>query len=397
MQDYLPFTCDLCNKKFCSAHRTYDAHHCAAIKDKDATTFAPTCPVCHHPVGKSFPMEDKNVAIGRHLDHHCLGNQHHQPVAVAPAAAPVAVARKTVRGSREDGSRCRVSKCHQQHMTTCKLCNWKLCLDHRFEADHKCTRRNKDRQILPLAPPLPQNPIVNATRNHKSPPPPLSSTAQSVPKFYTAEMEHKHNWKRMFMVRRGQQKQQKEEEEEPVRFTNSEQQAICPVFKPNLEPEERFVLRFFFPPHLNCQPLHLAFPRTWLVGRLLDLLLDRASLPNMNNKLPRESNQRWHLYTLQTLAPLGKSYDALRANATWGDLEKGGVIQSGDLVILDKGVESQPLSTLTVQSLGTQLQLSISHQDEVLQKLRYHTCQKQASQLYQPSKTPQARAVVCTL
>ena len=43
-RDFLPFTCNVCNHKYCLDHRTYTSHNCCGNDFKDITSLE--CPIC---------------------------------------------------------------------------------------------------------------------------------------------------------------------------------------------------------------------------------------------------------------------------------------------------------------------------------------------------------------
>lgn len=118
--DFLPATCDGCNKVFCSDHFSYSAHACEhgrSAKDRRAAV----CQAC----GQSIPYagnEDESKVLERHL--------------ASGSCRPASVASKP---------RCPVQGCKEKltvlNSFACPKCNTKVCMKHRFEEDHDCNTR----------------------------------------------------------------------------------------------------------------------------------------------------------------------------------------------------------------------------------------------------------------
>ena len=54
-QDFLPFFCDGCNKKYCLEHRNYRAHECRNIPQGNCVI---VCPLCN----KGIPFKENQDA-----------------------------------------------------------------------------------------------------------------------------------------------------------------------------------------------------------------------------------------------------------------------------------------------------------------------------------------------
>eukprot|EP00002_Diphylleia_rotans_P026063 TRINITY_DN5178_c0_g1_i3.p1 TRINITY_DN5178_c0_g1~~TRINITY_DN5178_c0_g1_i3.p1 ORF type:complete len:189 (+),score=24.55 TRINITY_DN5178_c0_g1_i3:51-617(+) len=112
--DFLPYTCDACNRKYCQEHRTYTAHRCVNAANKDQRAIQ--CPMCNTPI-KVKVGEDPNIKVENHLRRGCRSS-----------------------GEVAKMNACDFAGCKQKEFIpiTCKLCHQNFCLKHRFESDHSC-------------------------------------------------------------------------------------------------------------------------------------------------------------------------------------------------------------------------------------------------------------------
>ena len=62
-KDFLPFTCDCCQKTFCLEHRTYKAHSCPNAESSRETTVV--CPLCARLISIAIGA-DPNEVFERH-------------------------------------------------------------------------------------------------------------------------------------------------------------------------------------------------------------------------------------------------------------------------------------------------------------------------------------------
>ncbi|KAK8918710.1 Zinc finger AN1 domain-containing stress-associated protein 17 [Platanthera zijinensis] len=115
--DFLPFTCNACRKVFCLEHRTYKAHGCTR-EDAGSRTVA-VCEICLESIEKEGG-EDDGATLHRHAKS-----------GTCDASKP-----------RKTRERCPVPRCKEvltfSNQNTCKACNLKICLKHRFPSDHDC-------------------------------------------------------------------------------------------------------------------------------------------------------------------------------------------------------------------------------------------------------------------
>jgi predicted nucleic acid binding AN1-type Zn finger protein len=116
-RDFLPFTCDVCQKKFCLSHRTYAAHDCIGASSKDMTSIE--CPVCLKTV--KFAKSDNVDAVWNdHFVSSCSG---------------------------EPAKKKEIRKCYHQSCNIhlgpsntfeCRSCRQQVCMSHRRPEDHGC-------------------------------------------------------------------------------------------------------------------------------------------------------------------------------------------------------------------------------------------------------------------
>ncbi|CAA0816487.1 Zinc finger AN1 domain-containing stress-associated protein 12 [Striga hermonthica] len=115
--DFLPFTCNACRKVFCLDHRSYKSHGCP---NSDAgSRKVVVCEICSSAVETTGrDSEDEKKILERHeKSGQCDPKKKKKPT-------------------------CPVRRCRQvltvSNTATCKNCRIKICLRHRFPADHGC-------------------------------------------------------------------------------------------------------------------------------------------------------------------------------------------------------------------------------------------------------------------
>lgn len=132
--DFLPFTCDCCQRTFCLEHRTYSAHNCPKAGSKEQDVII--CPICARAV-KLVKGEDPNVTFERHSARECDPTNYDK------------VYRKP---------RCPVQGCKEKltsiNTYRCKHCHASVCLKHRLPDDHACMERRQERGRSASAPPV---------------------------------------------------------------------------------------------------------------------------------------------------------------------------------------------------------------------------------------------------
>lgn len=114
--DFLPFTCDGCHHVFCLEHRSYKSHNCPkSDHNSRKVVVCETCSVSIETTG-----EDDKAILERHEESGlCDPRKKKKPT-------------------------CPVKRCKEvltfSNTSTCKTCYMKVCLKHRFPADHACNR-----------------------------------------------------------------------------------------------------------------------------------------------------------------------------------------------------------------------------------------------------------------
>lgn len=117
--DFLPFTCDSCRKVFCLDHRSYKSHNCPKPDHKSRKVIV--CETCSTSIETTGHDGDDEKAL---LDKHeksgdCDPKKKKKPT-------------------------CAVRRCREvltfSNTSVCKTCQIKVCLKHRFPADHSCRR-----------------------------------------------------------------------------------------------------------------------------------------------------------------------------------------------------------------------------------------------------------------
>lgn len=116
--DFLPFTCDCCQKVFCLKHRSYIKHQCPKGDKNDVTVVI--CPLCAKGV-RLIPEEDPNITWESHVNTECDPSNYEK--ATKKKKCPV-------RGCREVLTFSNTVKCRD--------CTIDHCLKHRFGPDHSC-------------------------------------------------------------------------------------------------------------------------------------------------------------------------------------------------------------------------------------------------------------------
>lgn len=118
--DFLPFTCDACEKVYCLEHRTYRAHKCPVGPEKDE--LVTVCPACQQPIQMHGTKADVDAAWEKHL----LSGD----------------CERAQKGRGPPKKRCGAPGCGEKLMLSntfvCKACSVPVCLKHRFGPDHAC-------------------------------------------------------------------------------------------------------------------------------------------------------------------------------------------------------------------------------------------------------------------
>ncbi|XP_057769440.1 zinc finger AN1 domain-containing stress-associated protein 12 [Salvia miltiorrhiza] len=117
--DFLPFTCDGCQKDFCVEHRSAKSHECPKPDaGSRKVVVCETCSVAIETTG--VDGEDEQKLLERHeKSGECDPRKKMKP------ACPVRRCKEVLTFS---------------NTATCKTCRVKICLKHRFPADHACNQ-----------------------------------------------------------------------------------------------------------------------------------------------------------------------------------------------------------------------------------------------------------------
>ncbi|KAL2523380.1 Zinc finger AN1 domain-containing stress-associated protein 12 [Forsythia ovata] len=115
--DFLPFTCNACSKVFCLEHRSYKSHDCP--KSDVNSRKVVVCEICSASIETTgHDGEDEKKILERHeKSRDCDPKKKKKP------ACPVRRCKEVLTFS---------------NTATCKICQIKVCLKHRFPADHGC-------------------------------------------------------------------------------------------------------------------------------------------------------------------------------------------------------------------------------------------------------------------
>ncbi|XP_051141468.1 zinc finger AN1 domain-containing stress-associated protein 12 [Andrographis paniculata] len=117
--DFLPFTCNACRKVFCLEHRSYKAHECPNSEIGSRKVLV--CEICSYAIETTGQDEEEEKKI---LEKHsesgdCDPKNNKKP-------------------------KCPVRRCKEvltfSNVATCKSCRVRICLKHRFPADHSCAQ-----------------------------------------------------------------------------------------------------------------------------------------------------------------------------------------------------------------------------------------------------------------
>ncbi|VFQ96890.1 unnamed protein product [Cuscuta campestris] len=115
--DFLPFRCDACHCVFCLEHRSYKSHACPKSGRTDRKVVV--CPTCSASIETTgCDGEAEKAALQQHESSgHCDPEKKKKPT------CPV--------------RRCRAVLTFSNN-SFCNACQLRVCLQHRFPADHGC-------------------------------------------------------------------------------------------------------------------------------------------------------------------------------------------------------------------------------------------------------------------
>ncbi|XP_076954239.1 zinc finger AN1 domain-containing stress-associated protein 12-like [Bidens hawaiensis] len=117
--DFLPFKCDGCRKVFCVEHRSYKSHECSNSYHNSRKVLV--CETC------SMSIEiPRNIKGEVEID--LLLTKHQKSEDCDP--------------KKKKKPTCGARRCKEiltfSNTSTCKSCQSKFCLKHRFQSDHAC-------------------------------------------------------------------------------------------------------------------------------------------------------------------------------------------------------------------------------------------------------------------
>ncbi|KAF6143263.1 hypothetical protein GIB67_039046 [Kingdonia uniflora] len=126
--DFLPFTCDSCHKVFCVEHRLTKSHSCSSPNHNSRQVHI--CNLCSSSIETTGTNKEEEIKL--------IIEKHEN----SPNCDP----------SKKKKSRCPVNRCKQiltfSNNSVCKKCRIKVCLLHRFPADHGCGSFGKSGNFL---------------------------------------------------------------------------------------------------------------------------------------------------------------------------------------------------------------------------------------------------------
>ncbi|KAL3833208.1 hypothetical protein ACJIZ3_007944 [Penstemon smallii] len=115
--DFLPFTCNACQKVYCLDHRSYKSHDCP--NSDIGSRKVVVCEICSTAIETTgYVGEDEKNLLERHEK--------------SGDCDP----------KKKKKEKCPVRRCKEvltfSNTATCKSCRIKVCLKHRFPLDHVC-------------------------------------------------------------------------------------------------------------------------------------------------------------------------------------------------------------------------------------------------------------------
>ncbi|KAK9067263.1 hypothetical protein SSX86_014589 [Deinandra increscens subsp. villosa] len=118
--DFLPFKCDGCHKVFCVEHRSYKSHECPNSDHNSRKVLV--CETC------SMSIEIPRNSKGGEDEIALMFDQHERSGDCDP--------------KKKKKPTCGVRRCKEiltfSNTSSCKSCEIKFCLKHRFQSDHGC-------------------------------------------------------------------------------------------------------------------------------------------------------------------------------------------------------------------------------------------------------------------
>ncbi|KAJ9562372.1 hypothetical protein OSB04_007532 [Centaurea solstitialis] len=118
--DFLPFKCDGCQKVFCVEHRSYKSHECSNSDHNSRKVLV--CETC------SSSIEIPRNSKGGEDEMNSILTKHQKSGDCDP--------------KKKKKPTCGVKRCKEiltfSNTSSCRSCQIKFCLKHRFQSDHTC-------------------------------------------------------------------------------------------------------------------------------------------------------------------------------------------------------------------------------------------------------------------
>lgn len=217
---------------------------------------------------------------------------------------------------------CEYKKCREDQITQCKFCKKSFCLNHRFEQDHKCKAVDayKERIGRPFAINMVDRKLREAIR------------AQQELVKLKKELGFETSYDKKVRL-------EKRKRGQPLQFSNTPKN---PIKLPNLEKEDEFLLRVFFPLDSDLQPVFWIFKKNKKIGNIIDLIAKKGNILNENNTNKKE---KLNLYHLQT----GLNFPT---TSTLEELMQDGILEQGDSIILERGLVGEGMKEQVIRKLS---------------------------------------------
>ena len=126
--DYLPFTCDYCQHKFCSSHSAPKSHECPKYVPIELQNTMPKCPICQQYV-RLKANEPPDRVVDNHIASGCKTG-----LLIDPEEK-----RKLRESLLCSAKGCLNHKRNKYSTVICKKCAIQVCTYHAFPDDHQCT------------------------------------------------------------------------------------------------------------------------------------------------------------------------------------------------------------------------------------------------------------------
>ncbi|KAH3756692.1 zinc finger protein, AN1 type domain 2B [Pelomyxa schiedti] len=285
--DFLPFTCEACNKQFCAEHKIHPT--CSVLPNKVVAE----CPLCNSVV-PVLEGEDPNKKVNEHIEQGCHRD----------APKPSSYHACCVRG------------CTQTELVpvTCPQCNLNFCFRHRHGWDHNCsgkssgstTTRPTHTAVTPKPTPTLSTPTAASS---------TTASASVIPK-------QPESVRRLQTLQSENQKRSNNSVAKKVALMKLKQHARGDQ---NVPSERRFYVEVVFPFSSNLPTAYCFFDQSWPLGKVLDKIAEYGNIPNHNDQL---DSPKLMLICLKTGIPL-------HLPSSLAETQAEGILASGDAVLLE--------------------------------------------------------------